>query len=90
MIMKRRGSHIDPGTGRNKRETGSFIKRHSRRDEARADGMRPAEGGGIRREMGRPAEKRVTWRQREATRGAASRQPEETWNSGPDAYRGRS
>jgi hypothetical protein len=86
--MKRRGSHIDPGTGRNKRETGSFIKRHAKRDEIRADGMLPAEGGGIRRQDGRPAESRIEWRQREATRGAASRQPGETWDRGPDAYRG--
>jgi hypothetical protein len=89
MIMKRKGSHIDPGTGRNKRETGSFIKRHAKRDAIREDGMLPAEGGGIRRQNGRPAESRAAWRQREATRGAASRQPEETWDRGPDAYRGR-
>lgn len=88
--MKRKGSHIDPGTGRNKRETGKLIKMRDRSAGARTEGLRPAEDGGIRKQNGRPAEKRVTWRQREATRGAASRQPEETWDRGPDAYRGRS
>jgi hypothetical protein len=82
-----KGSHIDPGTGRNKRETGAMAKRRDRNAEIRADGMRPAEGGGIRRQNGRPAESRVAWRQREATRGAASRQPEEKWLGGPDASR---
>jgi len=87
--MKRKGSHIDPETGRNKRETGKLIKMRDRSAGARADGMRPAQDGGIRQQNGRPAEKRVTWRQREATRGAVSRQPEETRDRGQDAYRGR-
>jgi hypothetical protein len=89
-MSRNKGSHIDRGTGRNKREVGGIIKRSGRSEATRADGMLPAPGGGIRRQNGRPAESRVTWRQREATRGAASRQPEETWDRGPDAYRGRS
>ena len=82
-----KSGHIDPGTGRNKREVGGIIKRHARRDEIRADGMLPAEGGGIRRQNGRPAESRAEWRRREATRGAESRQPKETWMDGKDAAR---
>lgn len=82
-----KGSHIDPGTGRNKREVGGIIKRHERRDALRADGMLPAEGGGIRRQNGRPAESRAEWRRREATRGAVSRQPGDAWAEGPDASR---
>jgi hypothetical protein len=83
----KRGGHIDPATGRNRRESGGMIKRRDRNAEIQADGMRPAEGGGIRRQNGRPAESRVAWRQREATRGAASRQPAERWPDGPDAAR---
>lgn len=86
-MARNRGSHIDRSTGRNKREVGSVIKRFARNDEIRENGGRPAEGGGIRRENGRPAESRVAWRQREATRGAASRQPQERWLDGPDASR---
>lgn len=82
-----KGSHIDPGTGRNKRETGGMLRRQARGRAARADGMLPAEGGGIRRKDGRPAESRAEWRRREATRGSASRQPRDAWADGPDAYR---
>jgi len=42
---KNKGSHIDPGTGRNKREVGGIIKRHARRDEIRADGSDAYRGG---------------------------------------------
>lgn len=55
-------SHIDPGTGRNKRETGKLIKR---RDEG-------SKGGAIRKlsdGTGRPAERRVDQKRRNATRG---------------------
>lgn len=85
-----KSSHIDPGTGRNKRETGKLIKQRDRGRALRADGMLPAEGGGIRQRNGKPVESRAEWRRREATRGTASRQPKETWLKGPDAYRGRS
>lgn len=86
-MARSKGSHIDPGTGRNKREVGGILKRFARSDEIRADGMLPAPGGGIRREMGRPAESRAAWRRREATRGAASRQPRDARADGPDASR---
>jgi hypothetical protein len=67
----KRGGHIDPATGRNRRESGGMIKRRDRNAGIRADGMRPAEGGGIRRQNGRPAE----------------RQPVAGWPDGPDAAR---
>lgn len=86
-MARSKGSHIDPGTGRNKRETGSLLKRWARDDALRADGMLPAPGGGIRRQMGRPVESRAEWRRREATRGTTSRQPKEAWADGPDASR---
>jgi hypothetical protein len=82
-----KSSRIDPGTGRSKRETGGMIRRRDRNAGIRADGMLPAEGGGIRRQNGRPAESRAEWRRREATRGAASRKPKESWTGGEDAAR---
>ena len=87
--MSKRNGHIDPATGRNKREVGKLIKRWGRDDEIRSSGLAPAEGGGLRRQNGRPAESRAEWRRREATRGAMSREPQDRWESGPDVYRGR-
>jgi len=60
--------HIDPSTGRNKRETGKLARRVDRYSAARASGERPRPSGGIRMSAGRPAERRVTWRQRERIR----------------------
>ena len=51
-------SHIDPATGRNKRETGKLVKRGG------------GSGGAIRRlsdGTGRPAEKRIAQKNRRAT-----------------------
>lgn len=53
-------SHIDPGTGRNKRETGKLIKL---RDQG-------GKGGQIRKlsdGTGRPAEKRIDQKRRQRT-----------------------
>lgn len=51
-------SHIDPATGRNRRESGKLWKRMTRGGQS----------GGLRYSAGQPAEKRVTWRKREKLR----------------------
>lgn len=55
--------HIDPGTGRNKRETGKLIKR---RDRSGGNGnqIRKRSDG-----SGQPAERRVDQARRNRTRG---------------------
>lgn len=53
--------HIDPGTGRNKRETGKLIKRRDR--------VSRRSGGQIRRSAGLPIERRVDQKRRNKTRG---------------------
>jgi hypothetical protein len=60
--------HIDPATGRNRREAGRLHAMAARSFEAWRNGVRLPPSGGIRRLNGRPAEKRVTWRQRERIR----------------------
>lgn len=60
--------HIDPATGRNRREAGRLHAMAARSFEAWQRGERLPPSGGIRRQNGRPAEKRVTWRQRERIR----------------------
>lgn len=49
--------HIDPGTGRNKRETGKLVKR---RDNG-------GSGGQIRKSAGKPVERRVDQKRRNKT-----------------------
>lgn len=61
-------SHIDPATGRNRREAGRLHARARAAHEAWLRGERLPASGGIRRQNGRPAERRVTWRQRERIR----------------------
>jgi len=51
-------SHIDPATGRNRRESRKLWKRTGR----------PGPSGALRYSAGQPAEKRVTWRRRERVR----------------------
>ncbi len=51
--------HIDPGTGRNKRERGKLEKL---RDEG-------SKGGSIRRSGGQPIEKRIDQKRRIKTQG---------------------
>jgi hypothetical protein len=53
-------SHIDPATGRNRRESGKL--------RARVRGEKPGLSGGLRYSAGQAAEKRVTWRRRERVR----------------------
>jgi hypothetical protein len=60
--------HIDPATGRNRREAGRLHARARASHEAWLNGDRPRPNGGIRRQNGRPVEKRVAWRQRERIR----------------------
>lgn len=47
--------HIDPGTGRNKRETGKLAKRGS------------SKGGQIRKSAGKPVERRIDQKRRNKT-----------------------
>jgi hypothetical protein len=61
-------SHIDPGTGRNRREGGKLRARVRRAQEARQAGGKLPPSGGLRYSAGQPAEKRVTWRKRERVR----------------------
>jgi hypothetical protein len=60
--------HIDPATGRNRREAGRLHARATASFDAWRNGETLPPSGGIRRQNGRPAEKRVTWRQRERIR----------------------
>jgi hypothetical protein len=57
-------SHIDPSTGRNKRETGKLTKLRDRLAGSRAAGVKPRASGAIRRSDGRPIEKRVDQKRR--------------------------
>jgi hypothetical protein len=54
--------HIDPGTGRNKRETGKLVK-------MRDNGTK---GGSIRKSGGQPVERRIDQKRRNKTRGGRS------------------
>jgi hypothetical protein len=56
--------HIDPSTGRNKRETGKLAKRFARYDAAYASGSGRPKSGAIRMSAGRPIEKRVEQKRR--------------------------
>lgn len=61
-------SHIDPATGRNKRETGKLASYGKTRDR---------KGGAIRRQVGtgQPAERRIDQKRRIATQGRTRTQP---------------
>jgi hypothetical protein len=54
------GSKVDPATGRKKRETGGMKRNQANREEGR-------NSGGIRRQNGAPAERRVDYRRRQVT-----------------------
>lgn len=60
--------HIDPATGRNRREAGRLHARARASHKAWLSGEKLPPSGGIRRQNGRPAEKRVTWRKWERVR----------------------
>lgn len=51
--------HIDPATGRNKRETGKLVKRSER----------GGGGGQIRKSAGKPVERRLDQKRRNKTKG---------------------
>lgn len=79
MQRSRRGGHIDPATGRNRRDDGP---RRTRDGESL--------GGGIRRQNGRPAESRAEWRRRNKIRPvrggqAPAADTREPWERGSDA-----
>ena len=57
-MRRARWSHIDPGTGRNKRETGKLVKRNAQGG---------SKGNAIRKVAGVPAEKRITAARRRRT-----------------------
>lgn len=57
-------SHIDPSTGRNRRETGKLAKRIARHDATRAEGAPSPQSGAIRRSAGKAVEKRVDQKRR--------------------------
>ena len=61
-------SHIDPGTGRNRREGGKLRARVRLAELARQSGQELPPSGALRYSAGQPAEKRVTWRKREWVR----------------------
>jgi hypothetical protein len=56
--------HIDPATGRNKRETGKLAKLRDRLATARERETDAAPSGAIRRSAGKPVEKRVEQKRR--------------------------
>lgn len=56
--------HIDPSTGRNRRETGKLGKRMDRLARSRADGVKPQPSGAIKRSGGKPVEKRIDQKRR--------------------------
>jgi hypothetical protein len=57
-------THIDRSTGRNRREAGRLHARARAAHEAYQSGEKLPPYAGIRRQNGKPAEKRVTWRRR--------------------------
>jgi hypothetical protein len=57
-------SHIDPSTGRNRRETGKLAKLRDRLARSGADGVKPRPSGAIRRSAGKPTEKRIDQKRR--------------------------
>lgn len=57
-------SHIDPSTGRNRRETGKLDRLRDRLARSRADGVKPRPSGAIRRSGGKPIEKRIDQKRR--------------------------
>ena len=57
-------SHIDPSTGRNRRETGKLAERIARSGAARSAGTGRPQSGAIRRSAGKPIEKRVDQKRR--------------------------
>jgi len=77
--------HIDPGTGRNKRETGRLAKRGRRAEEARAQEKDPPVSGAIRKRGGRPVEKRVDQKRRNRVYPPGKQPQTEFWQRADDA-----
>jgi hypothetical protein len=77
--------HIDPGTGRNRRETGKLAKRMERARQARAGGRDAPVSGAIRMSGGKPAEKRVDQKKRNKVYPPGKQPVVEFWERGEDA-----
>ena len=77
--------HIDPATGRNKRETGKLAKLRDRGEQARAEGRDAQPYGGIRKSAGRPVEKRVEQQRRNKVYPPGKQPQTEFWERGDDA-----
>ncbi len=77
--------HIDPGTGRNKRETGKLIKMRDRAEQARAEERDRRPSGAIRKSGGKPVEKRVDQKRRNKVYPPGAQPVTEFWERGEDA-----
>lgn len=81
-------SHIDPGTGRNRRETGKLLKLRARGEQARAEERDPQPYGGIRKRDGKPIERRVDQKRRNRVYPPGKQPRTEFWERGDDAMHG--
>jgi hypothetical protein len=77
--------HIDPGTGRNKRETGKLAKMRDRAEQARAEERDRQPSGGIRKRDGKPVEKRVDQKKRNKVYPPGVQPVTEFWQRADDA-----
>lgn len=77
--------HIDPATGRNKRETGKLAKLRDRGEQARAEERDAPQSGAIRMRGGKPVEKRVEQKRRNKVYPPAAQPQTEFWQRGDDA-----
>lgn len=78
-------SHIDRGTGRNRRETGKLIKMRDRAGQARAEGRDRQPSGAIRKRDGKPAEKRAEQKRRNKVYPPGKQPRTEFWQRADDA-----
>ena len=77
--------HIDPGTGRNRRETARLAKRGRRAEESRAKEIDPPPSGAIRKSAGKPVEKRVEQKRRNKVYPPGKQPRTEFWQRADDA-----
>lgn len=77
--------HIDPATGRNRRETGKLIKMRDRAEQARAQERDRQPSGAIRKSAGKPIEKRVEQKRRNKVYPPGRQPVTEFWERADDA-----
>lgn len=77
--------HIDRGTGRNRRETGRLAKWGAARMASRAEGIDPPPSGAIRRNAGKPVERRVEQKRRNKVYPPGKQPRTEFWQRADDA-----